>query len=99
MFLKDGLYVKGVMEWSLDENTWHFSHCHKNGVEIFGVALPIFFHNFQNYIDYGTIIPGWQSGKTFSIAGTNFKILQQLTKLVSSWYIPSGPFLVAPALC
>jgi hypothetical protein len=71
MFLKDGLYVKGVMEWSLDENNWRFSQCHKNGVELFGVTLPNFCQDFQKYIDDdGSIIPGWQSGHTFTIAGS-----------------------------
>jgi hypothetical protein len=39
------------------------------------LLFQFFFHNFQNYIDYGTIIPGWQSGKTFSIAGSTRHVL------------------------
>jgi hypothetical protein len=74
MFLKDGLYVKGVMEWSLDENTWRFSHHCKNTVEIFGIALPDFCQDFRKYIDDSTILPGWQSGKTFSIAGSTHHV-------------------------
>jgi len=68
MYLKDGLYVKGVMEWNLDEHNWRFSQCHQNGVEIFGIILPNFSQEFQKYIDDGSIIPGWHSGKNFRVS-------------------------------
>jgi hypothetical protein len=64
MYLKDGIYFKGAMEWSLDETSWRFSHRQKNGTELFGILLPNFCNEFQKYIDDGTILPGWHSGKT-----------------------------------
>jgi len=70
MYLRDGLHVKGVLEWSLDEHNWHFSQCCQNGVEIFGIILPNFCHDFQKYINDGSIIPGWHSGKSFTHAGS-----------------------------
>jgi len=70
MYLRDGLYIKGVMEWSLDEHNWRFSqHC-RNCVEIFGIVLPNFCQDFQKYINDGSIIPGWHSGKSFTHAGS-----------------------------
>jgi hypothetical protein len=71
MYLHNGRYIKGVMEWCLDDSNWHFSHRCKNGSEIFGVTLPNFCLDFQKYIDDGSIIPGWHSGKTFTIAGSS----------------------------
>lgn len=63
MYLMDGIYVKGVMEWSQDDNSWRLSHRHKNGTELFGILLPEFCKEFQKYIDDNTILPGWHSGK------------------------------------
>jgi hypothetical protein len=71
MYLKDGLYIKGFMEWCLDTHSWHFSQRHKNGMELFGLVLPNFCEDFQRYIDDGSIIPGWHSSKTFTIAGSS----------------------------
>jgi hypothetical protein len=84
MFLKDGLYVKGVMEWSLDENSWRFSQCRRNGVELFGIVLPSFCHDFRKYINDGTIIPGWQSGKTFTLAGSTCHVSASTLQSVTS---------------
>jgi len=83
MYNHNGTYIKGVMEWCLDNNTWRFSHRRKNGSEIFGVTLPNFCLDFQKYIDDGSIIPGWHSGKTFTITGSSHHVsatnLQSLT--------------------
>jgi hypothetical protein len=38
--------------------------------ETFGVTLQNFCQDFQKYIDDGTIIPGWNSGKSFTVAGS-----------------------------
>lgn len=62
MYLHNGTYIKGVMEWDLDTSTWRFSQCRHNGVEIFGIMLPDFCQNFQKFIDDGTLIPGWHGG-------------------------------------
>lgn len=70
MYLSQGVYLKGTMDWNLDTNMWHFSQCHKNGTELFGVDLPNFCNDFQKYIDDGMLIPGWHSGKSFSVAGS-----------------------------
>jgi len=70
MYLHNGTYVKGNMEWDLDNSTWHFSLCWCNGVEIFGINLPDFCQNFQKYIDDGSIIPGWHGGSNFTLAGS-----------------------------
>jgi hypothetical protein len=83
LYLHNGTYTKGVMEWCLDNNTWRFSHQRKNGSEIFGVTLPNFCLDFQKYIDDGSIIPGWHSGKTFTITSSSHHVsamnLQSLT--------------------
>jgi len=53
---------------------WRFSqHC-KNTVDLFGVDLPNFCQDFQQYIDDGSLVPGWHSGKSFSIAGSTSHI-------------------------
>jgi hypothetical protein len=70
MYLHEGIYVKGVMEWCLDNNTWRFRHRQKNGSEILGITLPNFCQDFQKYINDGTIIPGWHTGKMFTLAGS-----------------------------
>ena len=61
MYLKDGTYIKGVMEYDLDSNGWRFSQHRRNGTELWGVALSNFARDFQLYIDDGTIIPGWHT--------------------------------------
>jgi hypothetical protein len=58
MYLRDGLYVKGVMELSLDEHNWRFCQCCRNGVKNFVIVLPNFCDDFQKYINDGSIIPG-----------------------------------------
>jgi hypothetical protein len=69
MYLHDGLYKKGLMEWDLDKSLWRFSQHRHNGVELLGIDLPDFCQNFQQYIDDGTLIPGWHGGQNFRIAG------------------------------
>jgi hypothetical protein len=68
-YCHDGTYIKGYMEWDLDNHTWRFSQRRKNGTELFGVTLPDFCISFQKYIDDGTILPGWHGGNNFRIAG------------------------------
>jgi len=91
MYLKDGIYVKRLMEWSLDETSWRFSHRQKNGTELFGILLPNFCHEFQKYIDDGTILPGWHSGKKFTNAGSTRHVSART--LISS--TPPGSILKA----
>jgi hypothetical protein len=55
MYLHNGEYLKGVMEWDLDNITWHFSQRRCNGTEVFGVSLPNFSSSYQQYIDNGTL--------------------------------------------
>lgn len=69
MYLKDGVYVKGHMEWDIDNSIWRFSQRRRNGTELFGVTLPNFCLSFQRYIDDGTLLPGWHGGKNFYLAG------------------------------
>jgi hypothetical protein len=74
MYLSQGTYVKGIMEWNLDKLLRHFSQRWKNGVEIFGVDLPNFCQDFQKYIEDGSLVPGWHSGKSFLVAGSSCHI-------------------------
>jgi hypothetical protein len=53
---------------------WRFSQRRKNGVELFGVDLPNFCQDFQKYIDGGSLVPGWHSGKSFLVAGSSCHI-------------------------
>jgi hypothetical protein len=69
MYLHDGVFIKGFMEWDLDKSMWRFSQRHHNRVEIFGADLPDFCQNFQQYIDDGTLVPGWHGNQNFCIAG------------------------------
>jgi hypothetical protein len=71
IYLSQGTYLKGTMEWNLDSRMWRFSECRKNGTELFGVDLPNFCKDFQRYIDDGSLVPGWHNGKSFSIAGAS----------------------------
>jgi hypothetical protein len=64
MFLQDGTYLKGVMEYDLDTSTWRFSPRKRNGDELWGTTIPNLAHDFQLYIDDGTLIPGWHN-KTY----------------------------------
>lgn len=70
MFLYDGTYKKGMMEWDLDNSTWRFSQIHCKGTELFGLSLPEFCQTFQKYIDDGTIVCGWYGGMNFHLAGS-----------------------------
>jgi hypothetical protein len=87
MYLHEGIYVKGVMEWCLDTNLWHFSQRCKNGSETFGVILSNFCQDFQKYIDDGTIVPGWHSGKTFNLAGSTCHVS---TSTLTSTTLPAS---------
>lgn len=69
MFLHNGSYVKGFMEWDLDNSSWRLSQRRHNGTELLGIDLPDFCQNFQKYIDDGSIVPGWHGGQNFRIAG------------------------------
>ncbi len=70
MYLHEGQYLKGLMEWDIDNSTWRFSQRRKNGTELFGIALPDFVSQFQQYIDDGTLVPGWKGGRSpFQLAG------------------------------
>jgi hypothetical protein len=69
MYLHEGLYKKGIMEWDLDHSLWRFSQKRHNGIEIFGIDLPDFCQRFQQYIDDGTLVPGWHGGQNFRLAG------------------------------
>jgi hypothetical protein len=71
MYLHNGEYLKGVMEWDLDNLTWRFSQCRHNGTELFGVSLPNFSSSYQQYIDDGTLIPGWRQSQNFRLAGSS----------------------------
>jgi hypothetical protein len=44
-------------------------------VELSGTVLPNFCQEFQQYIDDGSIIPGWPSGKNFTLAGSARHVL------------------------
>ncbi len=70
MFLYDGTYKKGMMEWDLDNSTWRFSQIHCKGTELFGLSLPEFCQTFRKYIDDGTIVCGWYGGMNFHLAGS-----------------------------
>ena len=65
MFLKGGLYLKGIMEYDLD-TTWRFSQQRRNGTEVWGASLPNFAQDFQEYIDDGSLIPGWHKKVVFN---------------------------------
>jgi hypothetical protein len=67
MYLHDGIYKKSFMEWDLDKSTWIFSQQRHNGVELLGIDLPDFCQTFQEYIDDGTLVPGWHGGQNFHL--------------------------------
>ena len=69
MFLKDGVYIKGIMEYDLDAAQWRFSHQRRNGLEIWGCELPNFAREFQKFIDDGSLVPGWHTKSHFLKAG------------------------------
>jgi hypothetical protein len=70
MYLDNGEYVKDHMAWDADSSEWRFTQCKKNGIEIFGVNLPNFHLDFQRFIDDGTLVPGWHSGRKFTCTST-----------------------------
>jgi hypothetical protein len=65
MFLRDGQYFKGIMEFNLDSKSWQVAHRRRNGDEIWSMLLPNFLQDFQKYIDDGLIIPGWHQNSNF----------------------------------
>jgi hypothetical protein len=65
MFLSDGEYFKGVMEYNLDTKSWQVTQRRRNGDELLCVSLPNFLQEFQNYINDGLIIPGWHKTCNF----------------------------------
>jgi hypothetical protein len=58
VYLRDGTYLKGIMEYDLVSSVWHFSQRKRNGDEIWGTTIPHLARDFQLYIDDGTLIPG-----------------------------------------
>ncbi len=80
MYLHEGIYKKGIMEWDLEIKTWQFSQrCH-NGIEIFGVTLPNFCQSFWQYIDDGTLVPCWNGGWTFT------RLDRQIMQTLYRWH-------------
>jgi hypothetical protein len=39
MYLRDGVYLKGIMEYDLDHSTWRFSQWKHNGDELWGITI------------------------------------------------------------
>jgi hypothetical protein len=69
MYLKNGSYLKGVMEFDLDSSKWRFSQRRRNGTELWGVDIPALARDYQKYVDDGILIPGWHNHSYFSKAG------------------------------
>jgi hypothetical protein len=90
MFLKDGIYIKGIMEYDLDKTTWRFSQQRRNGVELWGVSLPNFAQNFQKYIDDGSIIPGWHKKGRFQPSHVSLGNAGHISAAGLSTPIPPG---------
>ena len=65
MYLRDGTYIKGIMEFDLDNSSWRFSQRKRNGDEIWGTTIPHLARDFQLYIDDGTLVPGWHTQTHF----------------------------------
>ena len=65
MFLHEGEYFKGTMEFDLDTKSWQVAQRPRNGDEILCLSLPNFLQEFQKYIDDGIIIPGWHKHSNF----------------------------------
>jgi hypothetical protein len=63
-----------------------FSQWRHNRMEIFGTDLPDFCQNFQQYIDDGTIVPGWHGNQNFRFAGQARHISASMLKCL----IPPG---------
>jgi len=98
MFLKDGQYVKGIMEYDLDNTTWRFSQQRRNGVELWGVAFPNFAQNFQKYIDDGSIIPGWHNKGRFQPSFVSLGSAGHISAAGLSSPIPPGSLTKAMRL-
>jgi hypothetical protein len=81
MYLKDGIYVKGVMEWSLDETSWRFSHRQKMALNSLVSYFQISAMNFKNTL---TMV-------LFSQVGIPEKNLQTLALPVMSLLAPLHP--------
>jgi hypothetical protein len=69
MYLCDGSYIKGIMEYDLDRSQWWFSQQKRNGDELWGTSLPHLVRELQLYIDDGTLIPGWHTKTYFLQSG------------------------------
>ena len=72
MCLRNGEYVKGSMVFDLDEHCWRFTQRRRNGVELWGLSFPDFNTTFQQYIDDGTLLPGWHKSNNFIHGSTNY---------------------------
>jgi hypothetical protein len=66
-----------------------------NGAELFGVTFPDFCQNLQQYIDDGTLVPGWHGGPYFHIAG----ISRHVSATNLQCLIPPGSLTKAMYLC
>jgi hypothetical protein len=64
MYLRNGEYIKGFMEYDLDHKCWRCIQKRRNGTESWGVDIPFLLRDFQLLIDDGTLLPGWHSSKT-----------------------------------
>jgi hypothetical protein len=93
MYLDEGIYKKGIMEWDTNTLSWRFSQHRHNGIDIFGVSLPNFSQSFQQYIDDGTLVPGWHKGANFSLAGS----AQHVSAASLQCHLPPGS--LTKALC
>jgi len=71
MFLRDGEYIKGCMEYDLDSKLWQFAQRRRNGDELWSIALPNFLQTFQKYIDEGLLIPGHHNNAGFLRGSAN----------------------------
>jgi Reverse transcriptase (RNA-dependent DNA polymerase) len=63
-YLHGGEYHKGFLEFT-NLRTWRFSCRQRNGIEKWGVELPNLTKHFQNLLDDGTLVPGWQKTTSF----------------------------------
>jgi len=68
MFLKDGSYLKGFMDYDTDRGVWRFIQRRRNGTEFFGHDFSSLSKDFQLLVDDGTLLPGWHSTATLNSA-------------------------------
>jgi len=73
MYLHNGTYITGIMEYDLDHSTWHFLQRKWNSDELQGTNIPNLAQDFQLYIDDGTLIPGWHN-KTYFLQSSNHNL-------------------------